>query len=163
MRIISIRLADTMRDLSGQSPEYDGTTGLPKRDLFIHRARLAINDDSRRDKKSALIIIRLKNVDKIEAEHGAEVREEFIRSLSGRLKSNLRHSDTIGHLDGFGFGVVACAGRSDTNADVIVEKLTEALAVPVAIVSQQLELGGGPELESYALTAENLEQAAGAD
>jgi ABC-type multidrug transport system fused ATPase/permease subunit/CRP-like cAMP-binding protein len=163
MRIISTRLADTMRDLSGQSPEYDETTGLPKRDLFIHRARLAINEDNRRGKKSVLIVIRFKDLDKIEAEHGAEVRAEFTRSLSGRLKGSFRHSDTIGHLDGFGFGIVACAGQSDANAEVIVEKLTEVLAAPVAIEPQQLELDGGAAIENYALTEENLKKATGAD
>ena len=162
MRIISTRLADTMRDLSGQSPEYDAATGLPKRDLFIHRARLALNEDNRRGKKSALIVIRFKDVDKIEAEHGTEARTEFEKSLVSRLKHNLRHSDTIGHLDGSGFGVVANAGQSDADIEVIIGKLTEVLSAPIVLESQELELDGGAEFDVYALNEENLEKAVGA-
>ena len=163
MRIISTRLADAMRDLSGQSPEYDDVTGLPKRALFMHRARLALNKDNRRGKKSALIVVRFKDVDKIEAEHGADAKAEFIKSLLSRLKNNLRHSDTIGHLDGSGFGIVTNAGHSDADTEVIVGKLTEALSAPVVIKSQQLELEGGAEFDVYALNEENLEKVLGAD
>ena len=163
MRIISTRLADTMHELSGRSPEYDGTTGLPKRDLFMHRARLALNEDKRRGKNSALIVIRFEDFDKFEAEHGAEARAEFVRSLSSRLKNNLRHSDIIGHLDGSGFGVVAYAGNTDPDTEVIVRKLTEVLSAPIVIESQQFEQGGGAEFGVHALNEENLEKVAGAD
>jgi diguanylate cyclase (GGDEF)-like protein len=163
MRIISSRLADTMRDLSGRSPDYDGITGLPKRDLFLHRARLALNEDKRRDKKSALIIIRFKDFDEIEAEHGAEARTDFIRSLSNRLKNNLRHSDIIGHVDGSGLGVIAYAGNSDPDTEVIVKKLTEVMSEPIVIEPQQLELGGSAEFDVYDLSEENLDKMVGAD
>jgi hypothetical protein len=66
-------------------------------------------------------------------------------------------------MDGSGLGVIAYAGNSDPDTEVIVKKLTEVLSAPIVIEPQQLELGGGAEFDVYALNEENLDKMVGAD
>lgn len=159
MRIISTRLIQTMRDIGGPGAEYDRVTGLPNRDLFLHRVRSAVNEGKRRDKTAVLIVAHLKDLEKLGRDLDEPGRDELLRSLSQRLKGCLRRSDTLGHVDESGLGIIAQPGQKEVNPEVVLKRLSDALAAPVRVNSQDIHLSQGVDFDVYVLDEENLERA----
>jgi len=86
---------------------HDALTGLPNRSLFLDRLQRAM-DHSKRfpDFKFAVLFINIQGLKIFNETMGLAVVDQLIIDISNRLKSRLRHNDTVsrtsptGHSDG---------------------------------------------------------------
>ena len=118
-----VQLAGRVRELE----EEDGLTGLPnatvlRRDLerYLDQAR-----DSRT--RTALIVIEVGDLTKINNSHGREIGDEIVRALVARVKSVQRPGDRTYRADGTRFAVVARDIGPVVTADRLAEKIIEPL------------------------------------
>lgn len=102
---------------------YDALTGLPNRILNADRLRQAILQANRRDEQIAVLFLDLDGFKEINDMYGHAIGDEFLKTLSIKMKEVLREEDTISRMGGDEF-VAILGGLNDTSdAILIIQRL----------------------------------------
>jgi diguanylate cyclase (GGDEF)-like protein/PAS domain S-box-containing protein len=127
------------RDISGrieaarrieQLAYYDPLTGLPNRALFLDRLQLALTLTHRRGGRFAVLFVDLDRFKEINDTQGHEVGDWVLRELAQRLRSVLRHEETLARMGGDEF-VVLVLDVDQVGAAKVAERIRTALAEPL--------------------------------
>jgi len=127
---------------------HDPLTGLPNRLLFDDRLQNAIEQARRGEKRCLLLFLDLDGFKGINDTLGHAVGDELLRTVSDRLKSVLRSSDTIARLGGDEFVVLAGSANPDYAAQ-LAQKILEQLRIPFPLAEQQLSVTGSLGIAVY--------------
>ncbi len=113
---------------------FDPQTGLPNRALLKDRARMALQQAARDNRKLSLAVLDIDRFKNINDSLGHAAGDELLREVGQRLRRTLRDSDTISRFGGDEF--VILFPDSDANESAVAaEKALRAVA-------QRLEIGG---------------------
>lgn len=115
-------VSDARRDAERAS-SVDALTGLPNRDLLLDRLSQAIARDQRTERSTALLIADVRDLRRVNDAYGHTVADRLLRSISRQLKETVRDMDTVGHLGGGEFGLVAPAIDTIADAEALVERI----------------------------------------
>ncbi len=107
--------------------EHDFLTGLPNRALLTDRLAQAIVLAQRHDKKVALMYLDLDHFKHINDSLGHAVGDQLLQSVSKRLQSNVRLSDTVSRQGGDEFVVLLHEVEAMQDAAHTAEKLIGAM------------------------------------
>ncbi len=126
---------------------YDLLTNLPNRRLLIDRLQQALATSARRGCHGALMFIDLDNFKHINDAHGHPVGDLFLQLAAQRLRSCVRGSDTVARLGGDEFVVMleeldSQAETAIEQAQLVGDKLLEALAAPYPLAGEMLQSSG---------------------
>jgi diguanylate cyclase (GGDEF)-like protein len=134
---------------------HDGLTGLPNRSVAEDRLEQALSRANRRQKLFAVVCIDLDGFKVINDSLGHHAGDELLRAVSTRLRSRVRHSDTVARIGGDEFLAIIedCAG--DTAAHAVAESLIAALQDPVVIEGQTLAISGSIGIAMYPADGKN--------
>jgi diguanylate cyclase (GGDEF)-like protein len=116
---------------------HDVLTNLPNRLALAEIAEDAIADARRDGGTFALMVMNVDRLKTINDSLGHEAGDELLRELSQRLRAVLRRSDTLAHLAGDEFAVLACDIDDTQDVERIVQKITDSLREP--FVTRKLE------------------------
>lgn len=116
---------------------HDVLTNLPNRLALAETAEDAIAKARRDGGMFALMVMNVDRLKTINDSLGHEAGDELLRELSQRLRAVLRRSDTLAHLAGDEFAVLACDIDGAQDAERIVHKITESLSDP--FITRKLE------------------------
>jgi diguanylate cyclase (GGDEF)-like protein/PAS domain S-box-containing protein len=120
---------------------HDGLTGLPNRMLALDRIAYALG---RRDREGGAVAVLTLDLDRfklINDSLGHAAGDELLVALAPRLRDAVRPSDTVARFGGDEF-VVVCDGLEGPEAAVAVaERLSRAVAEPVALRSGEHVIG----------------------
>ncbi|HKE94011.1 MAG TPA: EAL domain-containing protein, partial [Povalibacter sp.] len=105
----------------------DTLTGLPNRVGLMEKAEAAIAHAMRKDGQLALLVLNVDRLKSINDSLGHQAGDEMLLELSRRLRSVLRHNDTLARLAGDEFTIMATELRSARDAEAIADKVLEAL------------------------------------
>ena len=126
------------RELISQQANFDPLTGLPNRRLMLDRLEQLIKQATRSQKSLAVIYIDLDNFKDVNDSRGHDFGDELLRSVSARLRGEVRETDTVARIGGDEFVVLLGELDRPENADIIIREILKKLAEPFLIQDQMV-------------------------
>jgi diguanylate cyclase (GGDEF)-like protein len=131
------RLHDSLLRLSALQSElaggafHDPLTQLANRVLFIDRMERALLERDRERHLVSVVSVDLEDFRRINSEHGHATGDAVLVEVARRLHECLRRTDTAARLGGDEFALLLPEVLHPREADLIAERVVEALAEPV--------------------------------
>ena len=119
---------------------HDGLTDLPNRTLFSDRLHQAILTAAREERSLALIIMDLDHFKEINDTLGHHSGDMILQQVAGRVRAELRESDTVARLGGDEFALLLPSADLD-DATHIATKLLTALSRPFELETRSFPVG----------------------
>ncbi len=132
MRALSL-VAEKTRELSHQAL-HDTLTGLPNRALVLDRAEQMLARTARAPGMIAgALFVDVDGFKHVNDNLGHAAGDVLLRTVGQRLEAVVRDQDTVGRLGGDEFVVLVESSSEDSAADILADRLVEALREPVDI------------------------------
>ncbi len=109
---------------------HDTLTGLPNRQLFLDRLKLAISRSGRITGIFAVLFIDLDNFKNINDSLGHSIGDQLLRGAAIRLINCSREEDTISRLGGDEFTIIIESMNSEQDAISVANRVIKAMAEP---------------------------------
>jgi diguanylate cyclase (GGDEF)-like protein len=119
---------------------HDQLTGLPNRTLILDRATQMLGRARRAHTPVAALVVNLDNFTAINDSVGHSAGDELLRSIAARMDGVVRDADALGRLGGDEFVVLAEEISLGAGAELVAERLSEALHEPFRLAGSQAEL-----------------------
>ena len=139
------------------SAHHDLVTDLPNRLLFNDRLSQSIALAHRQAKPIAVLFLDLDRFKSINDSMGHAVGDKLLQSVSKRLVSGLRNSDTVSRQGGDEFVILLSEIAHSEDAAVIAEKLLLSIGAPYSIDGQELYISGSIGISVYPEDGEDPE------
>jgi len=158
---IAIGILLTFLELQMESAEHlslhDALTGLPNRRLLEDRLEKVLERAERTHTRAAVLLVDLDGFKQINDNYGHAVGDAFLRASALRLHSHVRKADTIARTGGDEFTIIVSDMTEAYGADMLAQKLHEALAQPITVGTLHLRVNGSIGIAIY---PENAQTAA---
>jgi diguanylate cyclase (GGDEF)-like protein len=122
--------------LSMMSAEHrassDALTGLPNRTIVLDRLEMAVASAKRNGTMVGVLYIDLDDFKGVNDRHGHLAGDDVLKAVGSRLHALLRASDTVGRMGGDEFVAISPFLRQESDLDVVIQKVREALKSIVA-------------------------------
>ncbi|MGQ0648490.1 MAG: putative bifunctional diguanylate cyclase/phosphodiesterase [Gemmatimonadaceae bacterium] len=118
-----------------QQAFYDGLTGLANRALFRDRAEHALSRSQRGRRDVAVLFLDLDNFKQVNDTLGHAAGDHLLQIVADRLLNATRGCDTVARLGGDEFAVLLENARTEAEASVVAERITNALHSPIDLES----------------------------
>jgi diguanylate cyclase len=145
--VIAAVHAQTMADAAEQAAaqishmaQHDSLAGLPNRALLSDRLALSIALAQLHDKKVALLHLDLDHFKHVNDSLGQAVGDKLLQSVAKRLQACIRPLDTVSRQGGDEFLVLLSEVENSQDADVIAEKLIQAMGEPHLLDEHRLHV-----------------------
>jgi diguanylate cyclase (GGDEF)-like protein/PAS domain S-box-containing protein len=109
---------------------HDALTDLPNRSLFVDRVERALARAVRHGESVSVMFIDVDNFKVVNDSLGHPVGDQLLVGLIQRIKSCLRHEDTLARLSGDEFAILIEDIRDDEDARKLANRLQEQLLTP---------------------------------
>ncbi len=130
MRALSL-VAEKTRELSHQAL-HDALTGLPNRALVLDRAEQMLARTARSPgTASGALFVDVDGFKHVNDNLGHAAGDVLLRTVGERLQGTVRSQDTVGRLGGDEFVVLVESSAEESTADLLADRLVEALREPV--------------------------------
>ena len=147
---------------SHQLAYFDALTGLPNRRMLLDRLEHALLSAQQAAQVGAVLYIDLDNFKQINDARGHTLGDALLRQVARRLEEHLRPGDTVAHLGGDEFVVLAhniaadmdTAGRA---ALLVAEEIRAALEVPYTIETHLYSTTGSIGITLFPKRGEGVE------
>jgi len=116
---------------------HDPLTSLPNRTLILDRVEQMLARSRRSHTPVAALFIDIDNFKNINDTLGHDVGDELLRAVAARLDGVIRSTDALGRLGGDEFVVVSEELSLGAGAEMIAERLLEALEPPFKLSSAE--------------------------
>jgi diguanylate cyclase (GGDEF)-like protein len=129
---------------------HDALTGLPNRTLLEDRIQQAMLHAQRYGRCVTVVFMDLDNFKLINDTLGHKAGDELLKTVADRMVRNVRQTDSVMRLGGDEF-VLVLADQSDRMETMTptLQKLREAIAEPIYIGEQKLEVTSSMGLAIY--------------
>ncbi len=124
-----------------QLAHHDPLTGLANRRLFLQRLDEALGAAHTASDMLAVLFLDLDGFKGINDNLGHEVGDLVLRTIAGRLRAQVRHSDTVARFGGDEFAVLLRNCREPGVVRRIGTELLTAVATPLPRNLSQLDVG----------------------
>jgi diguanylate cyclase (GGDEF)-like protein len=119
---------------------HDQLTGLPNRTLILDRIEQMLGRARRNQIPVAVLHVNLDNFTAVNDSLGHSAGDELLRAIAARLDGLVRDADALGRLGGDEFVVVAEEASAESGAELIAERLQEALKTPFTVAGSELTI-----------------------
>jgi diguanylate cyclase (GGDEF)-like protein len=130
----------TARTLAGLARQ-DVLTGLANRLLLRERFDESIAAISRAGDLVALHLLDLDRFKPVNDRYGHPTGDAVLKAVADRLSSLIRPGDTAGRIGGDEFAIIQTAIRDVSQAQVLADRIVEALAAPFEVGSASINIG----------------------
>jgi len=129
---------------------HDSLTDLPNRHLLQDRVKQAISHAERNEgTKVALLFIDLDGFKGVNDAHGHDVGDRLLVKAAKRIRSVLRSEDTTARQGGDEFIVALPNVKQDSGAEVVAQKLLDALSAPYRINDHEIRISASIGIALY--------------
>lgn len=135
---------------------HDALTGLPNRAVAEDRMEQALARAARRHQLFAVLCIDLDSFKVVNDNLGHYAGDELLKAVATRLRSRVRHSDTVARIGGDEFLAIVEDCSGDEAAKAVAESLIAALQDPILIEGQTLAISGSIGIAMYPADAKNV-------
>lgn len=119
---------------------HDTLTGLPNRRFLLDRLQQAIKDAKRYRQGIGVLFLDFDHFKSINDTYGHDIGDQFLQGLAQRLKTCVRHADTIARLGGDEFIVILTAIDSETQVKKVARRIVETLQQPWEIGPHRFQI-----------------------
>ncbi|MFU8887710.1 MAG: putative bifunctional diguanylate cyclase/phosphodiesterase [Trueperaceae bacterium] len=130
------------RDKLDHLAHHDPLTGLPNRALLMDRLRQALARDARDGRLTGLLLLDLDGFQRVNDRHGHEVGDLLLARLSDRLRERMRDVDTVAHLGGDEFALVASGVERLDEVRVLAQQALAASRAVFDLGAVDVHVGG---------------------
>jgi diguanylate cyclase (GGDEF)-like protein len=134
---------------------HDALTGLPNRAVAEDRMEQALARAARRQRLFAVLCIDLDGFKVVNDNLGHYAGDELLKAVATRLRSRIRHSDTMARIGGDEFLAIVEDCSGDEAVKAVAESLIAALRDPVVIEGQTLSISGSVGIAMYPANGKN--------
>jgi diguanylate cyclase (GGDEF)-like protein len=134
---------------------HDVLTGLPNRSVAEDRLEQALARAARRQRLFAVLCIDLDGFKVVNDNLGHHAGDELLQAVATRLRSRVRHSDTVARIGGDEFLALIEDCSGDSAAQAVAESLIAALQDPILIEGQTLAISGSIGIAMYPTDGQN--------
>jgi diguanylate cyclase (GGDEF)-like protein/PAS domain S-box-containing protein len=129
---------------------HDALTGLPNRTLLEDRIRQAMLFAQRNNRHVTVVFMDLDNFKLVNDSLGHKAGDELLKTVAQRMVQSVRQTDTVVRLGGDEF-VLVLVEQADPADSItpVLHKIREAIAQPIYIEDQKLEVTSSMGLASY--------------
>jgi diguanylate cyclase (GGDEF)-like protein/PAS domain S-box-containing protein len=129
---------------------HDALTGLPNRTLLDDRIRQAMLQAQRYGSHVTVVFMDLDNFKLVNDTLGHKAGDELLKTIAQRMVESVRQTDTVVRLGGDEF-VLVLLGQSDPTESItrVLHKIREAIAEPIYLEGQKLEVTSSMGLASF--------------
>lgn len=135
-----VRERQAAEERARHQASHDPLTDLPNRILFMDRLETAMARARRHDGRMGLLYVDLDRFKPVNDVYGHHAGDELLVSVARRLKTALRESDTVARLGGDEFAVVLEDVKDRDQANQVIEKLADELAIPFLLHTGEEEI-----------------------
>ncbi len=138
---------------------HDSLTDLPNRLLFYDRLNHAISLGKRGRQELALLYIDLDKFKAVNDTLGHDAGDELLKRVAGRIRHELRESDTLARMGGDEFAVILPAITSREDAAKVAGKIVGALSTPFKLSghTQEVSIGASIGIAIYHADAQDMD------
>jgi diguanylate cyclase (GGDEF)-like protein/PAS domain S-box-containing protein len=129
--------------------QHDSLTDLPNRVLLNDRLTEAVALSSRHGRRLGVLFLDLDRFKHINDSLGHAIGDRLLQSVSGRLATCVRTSDTVSRQGGDEFVILLWEIRHALDAMVTAEKILLALRAPYRIDQHELHVTGSIGIVTY--------------
>lgn len=137
------------QDLLQHQAYHDTLTNLPNRLHLIDSLRHATAIAQRNGSKIAVLFIDLDDFKKINDTEGHAVGDQFLISVSDRIRSKLRDGDTFGRLGGDEFLIILEGLNHEHEIGIAYQRIKEIFDAPLLIGNKQFFISGSIGVSQY--------------
>ena len=119
---------------------HDPLTGLPNRNLFMDRLKMALEHAKRHGRYFALLFLDLDNFKDVNDTLGHTVGDEVLKAVAERLRRSVRKTDTVARMGGDEFLILLSEISKPEDAATVASHLFEALKEPFYYQGEKFEL-----------------------
>ncbi|HXA28983.1 MAG TPA: EAL domain-containing protein [Candidatus Angelobacter sp.] len=130
------KVVEEMRHLA----YHDSLTGLPNRALFTEHLERALARARRGGSRVTVLFLDLDRFKMVNDSLGHAAGDELLVAVGQRLRSCLRATDVAARLGGDEFAILAEDSEGVTDADVVAERILEALREPISVHGRELSV-----------------------
>lgn len=112
---------------------YDRLTGLPNRALFFDRISQTLSNAKRNNKHFGILFIDLDGFKIVNDEHGHDAGDIVLKSVSERLQSIIRATDTVARIGGDEFVLILHELDEVDDATFVAQKILDVIAPEIAL------------------------------
>ncbi len=122
---------------------HDNLTGLPNRELFVDRLRVAMGRAQREPGvRPKIIFVDIDKFKSVNASYGLIVGDSLLLTLSKKLQALLDADDTLARIGGDQFAVLSVSDRSPQDVADLAEQMRRTIRTPIRIAGQDIVLTG---------------------
>lgn len=136
---------------------FDILTGLPNRAQFNDRLNREIAAANRKRTEIALLYVDLDYFKQINDKFGHAIGDEVLRIAANRMCANVRQTDTVSRRGGDEFVMILDASSGTESAQVVCQKISDALAEPFIIDGKSIQVGASIGVAMYPRDADDFE------
>jgi len=137
---------------------FDALTGLPNRELFNERLRMAIAYARRNELPLGILFIDLDDFKNVNDSLGHYYGDLLLQQAAERLELCCREEDTIARVSGDEFLILAHYIRNEERAATrIAERITNAFKKPFMLKDKQMHVGTSIGIAIYPSNGETIE------
>jgi diguanylate cyclase (GGDEF)-like protein len=129
--------------------DHDLLTELHNRRGFYNQLDQAVRRASRSIHRTALLVIDLNDFKPINDRFGHGSGDAVLRIVAERMREVVRTTDHVGRLGGDEFGIVLEPLSLPIGAEVVAEKLAEAIALPIIVGGEELSVSASIGIALY--------------
>jgi len=144
-----VSAARAMSDKMTHSAQHDVVTNLPNRLLLNDRITQSIALARRKDRPIAVIFLDLDHFKYINDSLGHAIGDELLQSISRRLLTSVRASDTVSRQGGDEFVILLSEIAYPEDAARSAKKILLSLTAPHSIGGQDLRIDGSIGISVY--------------
>lgn len=138
-----------------QKAKLDGMTGLLNRTGFMDEGSFALELCSRNKQKAHLLYLDLNGFKAVNDTYGHEAGDAVLKEIGRRLSETTRSSDLVSRLGGDEFAILML-GTTSIEIEAIIEKIRQAVRVPVPYGHHVLQVGTSVGYAIYPESADEL-------
>ncbi|MEO8215921.1 MAG: EAL domain-containing protein [Acidobacteriota bacterium] len=134
---------------------HDTLTGLPNRDLFFDRLRVALAQANRHGYKVAILFLDLDRFKEINDSLGHGAGDTMLRTAAERIRNCVREGDTVARFGGDEFVIlIHIIGRFE-DAGRVAQKILDKFKEPFSIAGHEIVVTSSIGITIYPLDGED--------
>ncbi|HXA30515.1 MAG TPA: EAL domain-containing protein [Candidatus Angelobacter sp.] len=136
MALNDAKVVEEMRHLA----YHDSLTGLPNRALFVEHLERALARTRRDGSRVTVLFLDLDRFKMVNDSLGHAAGDHLLVAVGERLRRCLRATDVAARLGGDEFAVLAEDSEELADADVVAERILDALREPITVSGRELSV-----------------------